>query len=57
MAELDLGGIDRLSVERWPWKAWDVTLDDHDVIHLLDVLGGRLGSIGMCGMMEQPKEG
>jgi hypothetical protein len=24
---------------------------------LLDVLGGRLGSIGTCGMMEEPKEG
>jgi hypothetical protein len=30
-------------MERWPWKAWDVTLDDHDVIHPIGRLGRQTG--------------
>jgi hypothetical protein len=40
---LVLNRIDPLSVERWPWKAWDVTLDDHDVIQPIRHLGRQIG--------------
>ena len=57
LAELDLGG---LTLFQWnvglgrPGMSPLMTMMSSN---LLDVLGGRLGSIGTCGMMEEPKEG
>jgi hypothetical protein len=57
LAELDLGG---LALFQWnvglgrPRTSPMMTMMSSS---LLDVLGGRLGSIGTCGMLEKPKEG
>jgi hypothetical protein len=56
LAELDLGGLALFQ--------WDVGLGRPRTSpmmtmmssSLMDVLGGRLGSIGTCGRLENPKE-
>jgi hypothetical protein len=57
LAELDLGGF-------CPFQ-WNVGLGRPRTSpmmimtssNLMDVLGGRFGSVGMCGRLEKPKEG
>ena len=57
LAELDLGGL--------ALSQWNVGLErprtspmmSMTSSNIMDVLGGRLGSIGTCGMIEEPKEG
>jgi hypothetical protein len=56
-AELDLGG---LTLFQWnvglgrPRTSPIMTMTSSSI---MDVLGGRLGSIGKCGRLEKPKEG
>jgi hypothetical protein len=50
-------GDDPFSVERQPWKAWDVTILTMTSSSFMDTFGGKLGSSGMCGMLERPLEG
>jgi hypothetical protein len=56
-AELDLGG---LALFQWnvglgrPRTSPIMTMTSSNI---MDVLGGRLGSIGTCGRLEKPKEG
>jgi hypothetical protein len=57
MAELDLGGFSLFQ--------WDVGLGRPRTSPimtmtssiLMDILGGKLGSIGTCGRLEKPKKG
>jgi hypothetical protein len=51
------GGNDPFSVERQPWKAWDVSIFTMTSSSCMDVFGGRLGSSGTCGMLERPLGG
>ena len=57
-------GSDPFSVERWPWKVWDITHDDHDVIQPIGHLerqtgqywhvwhdGGAQGGLTFCSRM------
>jgi hypothetical protein len=41
-------------VERWPWKALDALILTMMSSNFMDIHGGRLGSSGMCGMLERP---
>ena len=52
-----LGGNDPFSVECHPWKAWDVSSFTMTSSSFMDDFGGRLGSSGMCGMLERPLGG
>jgi len=49
-----LGGNDPSSVERQPWKAWDVSIFTMTSSSFMDAFGGKLGSSGTCGMLERP---
>jgi hypothetical protein len=55
--ELDLGG---LALFQWsvglgrPRMSPIMTMMSSNI---MDILGGRLGSIGTCGRLEKPKEG
>jgi hypothetical protein len=51
------GGNDPFSVERWPWKAQDAPILTMTSSSFMDIHGGRLGSSGMCGMLERPLGG
>jgi hypothetical protein len=55
--ELDLGG---LALFQWnvglgrPRTSPIIAMTSYNI---MDVLGGRLGSVGTCGRLEKPKEG
>jgi hypothetical protein len=57
LAEPYLGGLCPLPLERWPWKAHDVTQDAYDVIQHYGRFGRQLWQFGTCGSLERPKEG
>jgi hypothetical protein len=50
-------GDDAFSVERWPWKAQDAPILTLTSSSFMDILGGRLGNNGTCGMLERPLGG
>jgi hypothetical protein len=50
-------GNDPFSVERWPWKAQNVPIFTMTSSSFMDIFEGRLGSSGMCGMLERPLRG
>jgi hypothetical protein len=52
-----LGGVVPSSLERWPWKAQDITQEAHDVIQLHGRFGRQSWQFGTCGRLEKPKEG
>jgi hypothetical protein len=57
LAELSLGGNNPFSVERWPWKSQSIPIFTMTSSSFMVILGGRLGSSGMCGMLEKPLGG
>jgi hypothetical protein len=48
------GGNDPFSVERQPWKAWDVSIFTMTSSSFMDAFGGKLGINGTYGMLERP---
>jgi hypothetical protein len=50
-------GNDPFSVERWPWKAQSIPILSITSSIFMAILGGRLGSSGMCAMLERPLGG
>jgi hypothetical protein len=57
LAELDLGGLCLLHWNVDPGRPRTSPMMIMTSSSLVDVLGGRFGSVGTCGRLEKPKEG
>jgi hypothetical protein len=57
LAKLDLRGLTLIQWNVGLGRPGTSPLMTMTSSSLLDILGGRLGNIGTCGMMEEPKEG
>ena len=55
--ELDLGGLALFQWDVGHGRPRTSPMMIMTSSSLMDILGGRLGSIGMCGRLEKPKEG